>query len=419
MELVDKFVYWYKELYQKSPVKTLFYTILGSTIIAMIIGGLITGGQSIKDMLLFVDTVSGYDFYQPLRLNMAMGTDIYPPFAYFIFLFLGRLIIPTAGGVPSNEFRDTQMGFLVYSVYLIIVYVLLYKIVCKFKEGSEHEKNLFALLMLLSLPSIYLIERANILSIAVIFATIFFFWYGSEDKKKRYVAYLSLAIATGFKLYPAIFGLILLGKTEKKELIHCILIGAAVFLIPFLFTEGTILDFFSNVFNHSGGMSLIAHADYVNLDNLLMIIGGFVGITLSSMTKNIIVIIFALIAVICILFGKGMEKWKKVALITLFTLCLTSFKPIYATLFMVPALIMFLDSNPWMSKTNVLYMICFALLFIPMFEIFFDVSGESPIPLTTIMEAVGLVVMMIAISLETIKTDLYDRKVKGSQHEGR
>jgi len=122
----------------------------------VLICGLITSGESIKQMLLQRDDLYGADFFFPLRVYVGIQCDIYPPLTYGLYLFSGRFVMPLAdGGNP----RDTQMGFLVYSLYLVVVHILLYKAIHKSKAGTEREKDFFFILMLFTLPSIFLIEK--------------------------------------------------------------------------------------------------------------------------------------------------------------------------------------------------------------------------------------------------------------------
>jgi len=406
--------------YADDPLKVLFYTFMAAAAIIMVIGGLITGGDSIRHMLWPDSVASGFDFFEPLRTNMDMNTDIYPPFAYLFYLFLGMLVIPSSGDVSLEGLRNTQMGFLVYSLYLLLVYFLLYKAIKKMKAGTEREKDIFFILLLFTLPSIFLIERANILALVLVFVLLFFNGYDSENKKIRYLSYLCLAFATGFKLYSVIFGLILLRTKKLKEIGICLLIGAAVFFVPFLFTDGTIFQYIGNVTSHAAAMGSIPHADYVDLNNLILCIYAFSESLPPGSLSLILSGVLMIAASISVVFSTNTDRWKPVALIILATLLLTGFKPVYAILFMVVPLIMFIDSRPVMNKLNLVYLICFVLMFIPMFNIFFDLNGDHPVPISLLIESTSLLIMFALLMCETLPNAVRNmfRRI-GSFLEGR
>ena len=57
----------------------------------------------------------------------------------------------------------------------------------------------------------------------------FVFNYNSENTVIRNLALLSLAIATGLKLYPVFFGLLLLNKKHKEDAVKAIVYDVALF----------------------------------------------------------------------------------------------------------------------------------------------------------------------------------------------
>ena len=60
------------------------------------------------------------------------------------------------------------------------------------------------------------------------------FNYESDDPVKRELALIALAFATCMKLYPVIFGVLLLRKDKLKEATRCIVSGLVLFIVPFL-----------------------------------------------------------------------------------------------------------------------------------------------------------------------------------------
>ena len=85
---------------------------------------------------------------------------------------------------------------------------------------------------------VFMLERGNIVILSLLFLMFFVFNYNSENMVIRNLALLSLAIATGLKLYPVFFGLLLLNKKHKKDAVKSIVYGVALFILPFAVTGG-------------------------------------------------------------------------------------------------------------------------------------------------------------------------------------
>ena len=398
--------------------------------ILIIILGLITGGQAIKDLLFEVDFAVGTDYFQCLRTEMNMGVDIYPPLAQLFYLILGQLSIPTEDVGPT-ELMTKQMGFTIYSFYIIFVYLFLYRAIRRMKKGTDFEKTAFFIIAILTIPFLYGLERGNIIYVVLIFVLLFVNYYDSENRTLRILAYVSLGVAAGIKVYPAIFGLLVLRRGDLKESLLCIVIGAAVFFAPFLLSNGSVIQQLENIFNYAEESTVLIHYDHINLENMLMCVFSIFEIDLEPTTIHRMVYPFMILGVIVCLFNRSFEKWKIVGCTILLGILCFGFRPIYALAFLLPAMILFLDSRPKLSVMNVFYLICFAIIFMPMPQYFMAIGGvpsltTSPVGvvgITTILEGLFAIFMFVALIAEGLPDSVRNiygkiRSLAGSGKEG-
>lgn len=86
---------------------------------------------------------------------------------------------------------------------------------------------------------LYAVERGNLILLVLPLCLFYFLFYRDERTWLSEAAVLCLAIAAGLKLYPAVFGLLLLKERRFAQAGRAIVYGLAALLLPFLaFHEG-------------------------------------------------------------------------------------------------------------------------------------------------------------------------------------
>ena len=137
--------------------------------------------------------------------------------------------------------RETPRGILSIVLYFTVLTICGALCLLKFAKKKGLPLPLAAALglcVLLTAPMVYLIERANYLLFALLFVLVFFLYEKDESAFKRELSYLSLAAAVGFKLYPAVFALLLLKEKRFFAFLRVALYGVALTVLPFCFFEG-------------------------------------------------------------------------------------------------------------------------------------------------------------------------------------
>ena len=245
-------------LAKKSTTSTdlliLFCSIFIFGIVLCIADAVASQGSSFRGMLFHTGVYTDWfmDFFNSIRDSAASNVyternSIYPPLAVAFFRFLGRMIPYAEVALDPRdnyEMQKSQSCIMIYLFYTLIVvlgtYRLVYKKAFDKKYESDYDKKtkriaaVFSFLTIFSYPLMYCMERGNIVSLAVAFTVFFVFFKDSESKAVREISYICLALAAGLKLYPAIFGLLLLFDKKYKEAIRLVIYGILAVVIPFI-----------------------------------------------------------------------------------------------------------------------------------------------------------------------------------------
>jgi len=362
----------YRGEYERNPVLTLLLTILIVFFLVFVIAAVITGGDSVLGIFFYDRKDTFMDFFNSVMHAQEGPYDnwhvIYPPLIVVFYSIVGRFMIPYVetkpGELLSFALRNTQMGLLTYVFITLMTVFVLYLVVSRLMEERGIRKELvFAFLVFLSFPLVYAFERGNSIILALVFCFAFLLGYRSENKYVRYASYIALGIAAGIKLYPAILWLLILRDRNYKESAICFAIVSAVLLLPFIFTDGTPLTLVHNVFTYTGSPDTYGFA---NLNQLIFgVFRDLIGVAVGTVQiiSYAVIGIFTLLSFIVILFDKEMKFWKVVTLLGCNLVLGLGVGGIYQMLYMLPAVLLFLNAERTLSRENLFYLVSFALVF--------------------------------------------------------
>lgn len=166
---------------------------------------------------------------------------IYPPLANLILLLLSRTVPEAYLNVPPNELRHSwnlyPAAILTY-VYFFVTCLLVLALLIHREEHSRAKRNLLTFTLILSFPVIFLLERANLVILSTIATIVYTQFYDSEHRAKRELALFMLAFAAALKLYPALFGVVLLRDRRWRDIARAVLYTLLMLLIPSFFFGG-------------------------------------------------------------------------------------------------------------------------------------------------------------------------------------
>lgn len=349
-----------------------------------IIGNLILAVMSHGDSLaqtLFRNSSVNYnqdffmDFFNSIRdagsLDVYTKGVIYPPLANLIFLFFSKFIQSSLVNTPFDfryAFQSNQRAIVIYLIFAMLCVVSLSVIIKYYlkDKNTALKAELLSFVFIIFYPTYYCLERGNILILSMIFTAFFVFFHDSKNRAVREYALIFLAVAAGLKLYPALFGLILLNEKRYKEALKAIIYGIVFFLLPFVaygFNDGLLL-FFKNIFAFSSenksafvfGSTSIVNAAYYFGDKFINI-------------GKILFVATEVIAAVCVFIAP--KKWQKYLLMTYMLVNIQSVSSTYALIFMIIPFVVFMSDKNKKRKSDWIYLILFCLLLLPLPCVYF------------------------------------------------
>lgn len=239
----------------KKPVKTinLFIILTIVSLVSVMLIILLSNGSLFRIFFFSDQDDSLMDFFNSLievHTKKPYGDFgvLYPPLANCFFYTL-QLFIPSSfkEAWPKNHketvylvgtSKDIRMNQACMVLFLLTFLLFIFLFVILIKKISNNKSNLFILCLLFSHAMIQILEHGNIIIISFVFAMIFYLYHDSDNPLVKELSLISLAVSFGFKLYPAVFGIILIKKKQYTESIRAILYGIALTIIPMMFLDG-------------------------------------------------------------------------------------------------------------------------------------------------------------------------------------
>ncbi|MBQ6019400.1 MAG: DUF2029 domain-containing protein [Clostridia bacterium] len=206
----------------------------------------LSGGDTIRDMLFWNGYESDHfmDFFNPMRDSrdltwLYQRNIIYPPLSILMMYFF-TLLAP-AGSLPDLFADRYQMQqdpyvstlFLIFAILsLLLTALCIERYLSDKKVGAE--RFFVAVFCLVSFPMIYCLERGNNSLLAMAAATFFVFFRNSESRTVREISYLMLAVAAGIKMFPAVFGVLLIYDKKYFAAFRTVVYGILLVVLPYL-----------------------------------------------------------------------------------------------------------------------------------------------------------------------------------------
>ncbi len=387
--------------------KNLSFFLMGGTVLLAIMFLGILFEPDIMNAYFFADRDDTFmDYYNcivevsSLKVAYREGYNIYPPFCWALFyifrLFSGdgevERIVEMEGRYGLRGYQAPLMSYMLLSIVMILLLFSLFLRICR---GRQFEKKWLGFLFIFSIPFLFLIERGNILILSFAGTLIFFALKDSERWWVRDIGYLCLAIAAAIKIYPAIFGFLLLAERKYKEAARLAVYGIMIFVISFLVVgkEG-LLDipfFFQNILGFNFGFrDMVAnHAveessaaelieEVVEAAEAVAIDGGRIGFAAfmeylfmwfglslghavdwaSKLGTVMSVLVFG------ISFFAG-KKWQTILLLSCVLVGAQGRSYVYTAVFMIIPCLFFLNEEKE-SRRNYIYLLLFGLVLFPL-----------------------------------------------------
>jgi len=357
----------YKEQLEKNGAATLFITVMSVMMFLCIICAIITQGSSFLYML---HPNLDYVFMDHFSMVTAACDHpyteqavIYPPLIMTLYGIIGHFTIPYVSGEYERSWdlalamRDTEMPMMAFIVLILALVISFYIIYQKYvgNEIGQSRYNIVFITLLFSYPVLFGLSTGNCIFLSVLCCILYIYCYDSENKWIRLFSYICLGVAAGVKITPALLAILTLKHRGWLEFGKCFVIVAALFLIPFIFTDGDPMLFISNTLSYAS--SVPSTFGILNINDMMDALGA--GITMTIGVEILVMGIFFLF----ILMDDKMEKWEEATLLGALLMLVFSVSVSYTFLYMEIGLMLLLATGKKLDKGAIICVVCFVGIF--------------------------------------------------------
>jgi len=359
-----------EDKYHQNPVFTLLVGILFISFIIDLGLCIVTGMDFFIQNLDEDQNGAFMDHFNSMMYSMDHAYDewkvVYPSLITAFYGILGNWCLPyttITGRGLGFDFRDTQIGMMILvAVIILTIYALkiFTRKVCEKTLSSQQISFLF-FLVLVSTPMLYAIERGNSILICVAAVALFLLGYQSENKWIRYLSYVALGISVGTKITTVFFGFLVIKRRNWTDLAIALIIVAALFLLPFLYTGGSPDLLLSNILHHTTDDTERTLRTFLTYMIWLDVI---LPSSVVSLLTNVVT--FATIALvgITVIFDKKMDFWMQLFIICGLVTVAIGLGIRYYYLIMLLPMAFFLASEKELTRRNAVFTVIFILMFV-------------------------------------------------------
>ncbi len=338
---------------------------------------LFTHGESLANTF-FSDPYTSYgvfghddfmDFFNSIRdastKEVYKNGIIYPPLANLFFFVLSKMVKPELLELPfilRKQLAADTTCLALYAVFVFVCMLFFVRMMQTRLAGATSQRSAagFPLLMVFSYPMLYCVQRGNILLLAMVLTMFFVFYRNDERKWVRELSYLALAAAAGLKLYPAVFGLLLVTDKKYREALRLVAYGVVFTFLPFFFYDGfeSVRDLIDNLRAFSEQSANQVNYNFVTSDVISRLLNRTVGF--DYLTTKSFLFSANMIGALLMYFILR-EEWQRVLCLSYLFMNLGSGGRVYILIFLLIPFTLFLTKGSF-RKRDVAYFVFFFLL---------------------------------------------------------
>lgn len=328
--------------------KLAVYTAAFSVLFLASVFSLLRSRGAVLDLYVFSDGSDAFmDFFNHISYVMEGGrTRVYdqtfnacfPPFAYLIYGFFGKLL--PAGATKMYLFSETHpYALLLYVLRCCFLSVLLYASVQMHFGGRRKSALLITVCLMLSdVFFIHVLERGNSAWPVCILLMQAMGLRQSENPRDQETALLLIAAAAALKIYPAVFGLLYLAEKKWKQAARLLLYGILFFFVPFAFFGGVhgMIQFFRNQMTVQ-----VSVRGLCNVYSLARMIGQGSGKVM--IWYAVLAALFGLAFLFCLWQADG--EWKKALILCLIMVLIPKWSGSYTVFYFAIPFVLYLNAE--------------------------------------------------------------------------
>lgn len=165
----------------------------------------------------------------------------YLPISYMLVYPFSKLFPYNTEDWPYTYLaRYDSLAMVGLVVFLVASFGFFFHCLYKEAKGREWEKIALMIAFFLNGVILYNFERANTLIVSTAFLCTYLILVNSDKKIYRHIGYMSLALSAAFKIFPALFGVILIYKKRFKDAVFTCVYGIIAAILPFFWLEGSV-----------------------------------------------------------------------------------------------------------------------------------------------------------------------------------
>ena len=398
-------------------------------LLLLIIKFALSRGELLSSYFFYDTRDTGMDFFHSIeyireRAPYTKFHVLYPPLANLFFLICYIFIPESVAGKWADTFKDsisnrgtdadlrTYQSCLILFVFIIVLFALLLGLMIRsILRGKAKYKEWLIFCIFFSYPVMISVERGNIIIYAFLLSLFFVEYHDSDNKFLKELSLIALAFAFGLKLYPAVFGLLLIRNKDYKAAVRCVIYGILSIIFPLFFFRESPIDaltawfkVLSSIGTNSSttpwigtGFSNIVY----NVEHIVSYLSGTEFV--ASYSRWITYILVAILAVLCCL---SKSKWQG-SLIAFLIIVFFSSQGNYVYIFMIIPLLMFLKEEESLNSSNwfPFYLLALTTLPIPLFR-----SKTAVIPTRNIFMQSLLILLLVYTIYSFITTLIRSKK---------
>lgn len=285
----------------------------------------------------------------------------YPALANMLFAMIRR-IIPDLYLEDGFTIRSCMSAEIIFIFFIVAAVLLLYQVMCNVMGDGRGSKAVVWIL-LLSGPFLFLYERGNSLLLAVGLTLFFVRYYDDENVILQQCALICFALAAAIKIYPVLFGALLLKKGNLRKVLTAAAYTAAACIVPFFYYEGlvSIVQFLNNLADRNGQPKSFGLGYNFSFDTVQRLIYQIKTSEYLLHTNKLLYVIPILLCVLTYFLAD--QKWKKLLAVCMVIVWIPSESYTYVLCFLSVPCLYFLKEKPGDSRWDAAYLLCFVGIF--------------------------------------------------------
>lgn len=265
----------------------------------------------------------------PVRSYLPIGYILVYPFS-----FLYKYDVSNWGTAYAS--RYSQLSAIAGVVFILFSVIFAFSVLYSMMKKRTVIRMGILFAMLSSSVMLFNYDRANEIILTAGLVFVYYYLLDSNSVYLRNIGLFCLSLASALKIFPAIFGVLLLHRKRYKDALLCGCYGIFLAIVPFFWLKG---DFFENVWAYMAALK--AHAVVFSEGNIglgapLLFLGG------TSIPQSILCAITVIAALLSVNIGR---EWKKILLISLSFMLCSGQQGFYCLIILFLPIVLFLNDE--------------------------------------------------------------------------